>query len=118
MWVFMILKMPKLIDGEARRATLALLARGMMRPHEVAELAGVSLQVVRYWCRRAGVDWERIRDQRNADAWRKELNRGPRLVQEQAARAVGANGARYAGVHGELGACGDGAEQGGHARGD
>lgn len=76
-------EMPRVIDREARRAALALLARGIIRPHEAAELAGVSLQVVRYWLRRAGVDWERIRRRRLGNAWRKEIKRGPRLVESE-----------------------------------
>lgn len=75
------------LDPEARRVALALLARGIIRPHEAAELAGVSLQVVRYWIRRKGVDWERIRRRRLAHAWRKELRNGPRLVETETAQA-------------------------------
>lgn len=81
------MKMPKLIDREARRATVALLARGVLRPHEAATLAGVSLQLVRYWCRIAGVDWARIRNRRNADAWRKELQNGAKLVEAKTPRS-------------------------------
>lgn len=76
-------QMPSALDPEARRAALALLARGVMRPHEVAELAGVTLQVMNYWIQHAGVDWERIRRRRNAAAWRKEVKRGPRLVESE-----------------------------------
>jgi len=71
-------KMPQALDRDARRAALALLARGLIRPHEAAELAGVSLQVVNYWCKRAGIDWERVRRTNLTRAWRKEIarNRG------------------------------------------
>ena len=71
--------MPLAHDTAAREAALALLARGMIRPAEAADLAGVSLQVVRYWCRRAGLNWRRIRQAKLADAWREELRRGRRL---------------------------------------
>lgn len=71
------------IDQDARRAVLALAARGIIRPHEAAELAGVSLQVVDYWLRRAGVDWKRMRRRVLGNAWRKEMKRGPRLVESE-----------------------------------
>lgn len=76
-------QMPKAIDREARRAALALLARGIIRPHEAAELAGVSLQVMSYWLRRSGVDWERVRSRVLSRAWRKEMKSGPRLVESE-----------------------------------
>lgn len=71
----------RLIDSDARRVALSLLAQGLARPHEVASLAGVSLQVVHYWCRRAGVDWERTRGRRLATAWRKGMRNGRKLVE-------------------------------------
>lgn len=71
----MIVKM-KPIDPVVKRAALALLARGVVRPHEVAELAGVSLQVVNYWIKRRGVNWERTRSHVLGKAWRRELSRG------------------------------------------
>lgn len=79
--------MPNAIDRDARRAALALLARGIIRPHEAAELAGVSLQVMNHWLRRAGVDWERMRRRVLGNAWRKEIKRGPRLVESEPAPA-------------------------------
>jgi hypothetical protein len=75
--------MPRTLDPEARRVALALLAQGVLRPHEAAEMAGVSIQVVNYWLRRAGVDWERIRRRRLGKLWRKEMKRGPRLVESE-----------------------------------
>lgn len=75
--------MPNAIDPDARRVALALLARGIIRPHEAAELAGVSLQVMNHWLRRSGVDWERMRRRVLGNAWRKEMKRGPRLVESE-----------------------------------
>lgn len=75
-------QMPRKLDPEARRVALVMLARGLLRPHEAAELAGVSLQVVHYWITHAGIDWERIRRRRIANAWRKAMKRSPRLVEE------------------------------------
>lgn len=71
----MIIKMPSAIDIDARRAALALLAEGVVRPHEAAELAGVSLQVMSYWIAAAGVDWQRVRKRRLAKAWGKTLRK-------------------------------------------
>lgn len=65
------------VDPEARRAALSLLARGEVRPHEAAALAGVSLQVMNHWIRRARVDWQRVRDARIAKAWSKALQSLP-----------------------------------------
>lgn len=69
----MIIKMPSAIDNDARRAALALLAEGVVRPHEAAELAGVSLQVMGYWIASAGIDWQRVRKRRLAKAWAKVM---------------------------------------------
>jgi transposase-like protein len=68
-------------DPEARRALLALLAKGEASLGEVAALAGVSLQTAWYWCDKAGVDWKRMRDAKLGKAWRRELHNGPRLVE-------------------------------------
>jgi hypothetical protein len=68
-------------DPDARRAALSLLAQGIARPHEVAGLAGASLQLVNYWARHANIDWQRIRNGRLRKAWRKEMRRGARLVE-------------------------------------
>lgn len=61
------------IDPEARRAALVLLAKGEATMAEVAQLAGISRQVVRYWAEVAGIDWSRARTDRLARAWRKAL---------------------------------------------
>ena len=71
------------LDQEARRAVLSMLAEGTIRPHEAAKLAGVSLQVVDYWIRKANVDWEQIRDGRIGNMFRKKLNNGSRLVERK-----------------------------------
>lgn len=60
-------------DDEARSAALALLARGMLTPSQAAELAGVSRQLVRYWLKAAGIDWERAWRRRQAGMWRREI---------------------------------------------
>jgi transposase-like protein len=68
-------------DAEARRAAVSLIARGIASIPEVARLAGVSRQLVRHWCKRAGVDVSRTRQRKLADAWRKEMRRGTKLVE-------------------------------------
>jgi len=75
------------VDTEAKRAALALLARGMVTIAEAAEHAGVSRQLMHHWVKRAGVDWQRIRRARRARWWRKELRNGPRLVETQKTRS-------------------------------
>lgn len=65
----------KMKDPEARRAALSLLARGAITISEAADLAGISRQLMRYWCKRARIDWQRIRRRRIAKAWRKAVNR-------------------------------------------
>lgn len=75
------------VDPEAKRAALGLLARGMVTIAEAAEHAGVSRQLMHHWVRRAGVDWRRIRQARRATWWRKELKRGPRLVETEKPRS-------------------------------
>lgn len=60
-------------DDEARSAALALLARGMITPSQAAELAGVSRQLVHYWLKAAGIDWERAWRRRTAGMWRREI---------------------------------------------
>ena len=79
--------MHKAADDDARRVALRLLAQGVARPHEVAELAGVSLQVVNYWINHANLDWHRMRTAALGKAWRKGMQRGPKLVERQAAIA-------------------------------
>lgn len=69
------------VDPEARRAAIAMLARGLLTPSEAAELGGVSRQLMRYWIKAARVDWLRIRKARNARNWRKQMGRGMRLIQ-------------------------------------
>lgn len=66
-------------DPEARRAALALLTRGIGTPGEIAELAGVSRQVVEGWANRAGLDWRKVKHAILMSAWRKEFRR---VVQE------------------------------------
>jgi hypothetical protein len=74
------------LDREARRVGLQLLARGLARPHEVADLAGVSLQVVDYWIKCADINWQQVRSKRLAAAWRGGMRNGPRLVETKKAQ--------------------------------
>lgn len=60
-------------DDEARSAALALLARGMLTPGQAADLAGVSRQLVAYWLKAAGIDWQRAWRRRQAGVWRREI---------------------------------------------
>lgn len=71
-------------DSEARRVALALLAKGLGSPGDIAEFVGVSRQVIEGWARRAGVDWTRMRHAILAREWRKEIRRGARLVKAAA----------------------------------
>jgi hypothetical protein len=59
-------------DNPERAAAVALLTRGEATPAQVAELAGVSRQVVDYWAR--GIDWRKALNARLARSWRKALN--------------------------------------------
>ena len=65
-------------NPELKYAVIGLLARGLCRPHEAAELAGVSLQVMNYWI--AGMNWKRNRRAELLKAWRR-VN-GPKLVKK------------------------------------
>jgi hypothetical protein len=60
-------------DEEARSAALSLLARGMLTPGQAAELAGVSRQLVYYWLKQHGIDWQRAWSRRQAGMWRREI---------------------------------------------
>jgi hypothetical protein len=60
-------------DPVARSIALSLLARGLASPGELAEVAGVSRQVVENWARRALVDWRRVKRAKLAKAWRREM---------------------------------------------
>lgn len=68
-------------DPEAKRVALALLAEGLGTPGEIAELAGVSRQLVEQWAISAGVDWRRIKRSKLTAAWRRRMRRGPRIVE-------------------------------------
>jgi len=63
------------LDPDARRVALSLLARGLGSPGEIADLAGVSRQVVEGWALIADMDWRQIKRARLAKAWRKEWDR-------------------------------------------
>lgn len=56
-----------------RQAALKLLAKGIASPSEVAELAGVSRQLVYFWINSAGVDWRRARQAALQKSWQRNL---------------------------------------------
>lgn len=60
-------------DDEARSAALSLLAKGMLTPGQAAELAGVSRQLVGYWLKASGSNWQRAWARRQAGMWRREI---------------------------------------------
>jgi hypothetical protein len=60
-------------DDEARSAAVSLLGRGMITPSHAAELAGVSRQLVAYWLKAAGIEWEKAFRRRQAGIWRREI---------------------------------------------
>ena len=65
-------------DPKTQRAALALLARGVAAPGDVATLAGVSLQLVHSWLKAAGINWRGAYDARIAAAWRAVMDGPPR----------------------------------------
>lgn len=60
-------------DPIAKRVALSMLAQGAGTPSEIAELAGVSRQVVENWATRAGIDWRKIKRAKLAKAWRRAI---------------------------------------------
>lgn len=58
-------------DNPARKAARAMLMEGIASPSEVAELAGVSRQLVNFWM--ADLDWRKARETRLAKEWRARL---------------------------------------------
>jgi hypothetical protein len=54
-----------------REAALSLLRRGVASPSEVAELAGVSRQLVRHWLKASGINWRPARAALLQKAWTK-----------------------------------------------
>ncbi len=86
------------MDPEAKRAALALLARGLITIPEAAKLAGVPRYTICRWVRGKRERFGRTRDTKIADMWRRELQRGPRLVEEAkpAARHVAESAATSA----------------------
>lgn len=45
----------------------------MITPGQAAELAGVSRQLMAYWIKSAGIDWQRAWRRRQASMWRREI---------------------------------------------
>ena len=62
------------VDPEARRAVLLLISRGMVTVPEAAQLAGVSRQLIRAWCKSRRMSLDRARKAKIAQAWRRALN--------------------------------------------
>lgn len=62
-------------DDEARFTAITLISRGVMTPGEAARLAGVSRQLVNYWLKRKGVQWQSRYHDRLGKLWRNEMNR-------------------------------------------
>jgi len=62
-------------DPEARRAVLTLIRRGQVTVPEAAQLAGVSRQLIRHWCRQARVVIGKSRKAVITKQWRKVMNR-------------------------------------------
>ena len=58
------------VDPAARRAAIYLLSQGLATPSEVAELAAVSRQLIRYWLSREKFDWQKARNARLVKSWR------------------------------------------------
>lgn len=81
-------------DAEARRIVVALMKAGLVTLPEAAQLAGVSRHLVRYWCKRADVEWKRVRTARIGMMWRKEARNGPKLVEVESAQAGTGRAAR------------------------
>lgn len=52
-----------------RKAALKLLAAGTASPSEVADLAGVSRQLVRFWIKSADLNWRAARMAALQKAW-------------------------------------------------
>lgn len=57
------------VDRRTRARALALLAEGHWTPGDIAEVAGVSRQVICNWARRAGVDYQRVRRAQLVKEW-------------------------------------------------
>ena len=59
-----------IIDERIRREAIRLLRAGLATPIEVALLAGVSRQLVRYWALRAGIDYMECRAVHLQKTWK------------------------------------------------
>ena len=51
-----------------------MIRRGLADVKDASELSGVQRQLIRYWCRRAGIVPTKTRDAVLARQWRKALN--------------------------------------------
>lgn len=65
--------MQTITDETIIKAALALISAGKATHSEVAELAGTSRQLVRYWCARAGIDAQKARSEYLAREWEKRV---------------------------------------------
>lgn len=57
-------------DSVTRAACLRMLGSGLVSAGEVALLAGVTRQLVDYWCRADALDWKTARQRKLAGQWR------------------------------------------------
>jgi hypothetical protein len=64
---------PTTKDDAARRAARALISRGLARPNEAAELAGISRELLQHWIK--DIDWRKARGAALALAWQRAIKR-------------------------------------------
>lgn len=57
-------------DPVAQRAAIELLKSGHWYPSEIAQLCGVSRQVVEQWAARSAIDWRKTRERKLVAAYR------------------------------------------------
>lgn len=70
-------------DEMARRVGLEILARGLMTPRDVAQVSGLSRQVVDHWVKSTGVNWRAAYQARISAAWNSAM-KGPAKPERKA----------------------------------
>lgn len=65
-------------EDNTRAAAIAMLRSGMATLSEVADLAGTSRQLVRYWAKAAGVDWQAARAAKLQREFQRRLRKSPK----------------------------------------
>jgi hypothetical protein len=58
-------------DDSTKKTVLKILAAGLATQSEMARLADVDRQLVRFWCKREGIDPVKARHQVLAKVWNK-----------------------------------------------